>query len=68
MDADADRVYIGYDDGEIVVLGLRDGSIRHRAHLTVGAVIAVPTALTVTAPAQLLVGTSDGRILDCSLH
>ncbi|WP_106403149.1 outer membrane protein assembly factor BamB family protein [Actinocorallia populi] len=68
MDADADRVYIGYDDGEIVVLDLRDGSVRHRAPLTVGAVIAVPTALTVTAPAQLLVGTSDGRILDCSLH
>jgi hypothetical protein len=68
MDADADHVYIGYDDGEIVVLDLRDGSVRHRERLTVGAVIAVPTALTVTASARLLVGTSDGRILDCSLH
>jgi hypothetical protein len=68
MDADADHAYIGYDDGEIIVLGLRDGSVRHRARLTAGAVTAIPTALTVTAPAQLLVGTSDGRILDCSLH
>ncbi|WP_331746148.1 hypothetical protein OG936_40115 (plasmid) [Streptomyces sp. NBC_00846] len=40
--------------------------MRWRQHLTVGAVSAVPTALTVTATGRFLIGTSDGRILECS--
>ncbi|MER5485937.1 hypothetical protein ABT024_22355 [Streptomyces sp. NPDC002812] len=66
LDADAATVYIGYDDGEVVALDLGDGTVRWRQHLTVGAVSAVPTALTVTATGRFLIGTSDGRILECS--
>ncbi|MFC7933114.1 outer membrane protein assembly factor BamB family protein [Streptomyces cinereoruber] len=66
LDADAATVYVGYDDGEVVALDLGDGTVRWRQHLTVGAVSAVPTALTVTANGRLLIGTSDGRILECS--
>lgn len=67
LDHDTESVYITYDDGEFVVLGLRDGHVRLRRHLTVGGVPVVATALTVTEPGQLLIGTGDGRILDCSV-
>ncbi|MEU1542057.1 hypothetical protein ABZ461_28905 [Actinacidiphila glaucinigra] len=66
LDCDTATVYVTYDDGEIVALDLRNGVVRWRSHLTVTGVHAVPTALTITGPRQLLVGTSDGRLLDCS--
>ncbi|MEU3895387.1 PQQ-binding-like beta-propeller repeat protein [Streptomyces sp. NPDC045251] len=66
LDADVATVYVGYDDGEVVALDLGDGTVRWRQRLTVGSVSAVPTALTVTSDGRLLIGTSDGRILDCS--
>ncbi|MET9351247.1 hypothetical protein [Streptomyces termitum] len=66
LDADEATVYIGYDDGEIVALTLADGTVRWRHHLTIDAVSAVPTALTVTATGRFLLGTGDGRILVCS--
>ncbi|WP_437003553.1 outer membrane protein assembly factor BamB family protein [Streptomyces sp. enrichment culture] len=66
LDADAATVYVGYDDGEVVALDLADGAVRWRQRLTVGAVFAIPTALTVTGTGRLLIGTGDGRILECS--
>ena len=51
---------------EIVGLDLRDGYVRWRRHLTVAGVAVVATALTVTEPGRLLIGTTDGRLLDCS--
>ena len=59
-------VHVTYDDGEIIALDLRDGTVRRRRHLTVGGVVVVPTALTVAGPGRLLIGTDDGRLLDCS--
>ncbi|MFD9011295.1 hypothetical protein [Streptomyces sp. NPDC059552] len=53
LDADAATVYVGYDDGEVVALDLGDGTVRRRQRLTVGAVSAVPTALTVTGDGLL---------------
>jgi hypothetical protein len=66
VDADAQTAYVAYDDGEIVALDLHDGTVRWRGHLTVAAVPAIPTALTVAAPDRLHIGTGDGRILTCS--
>ncbi|MGW7284003.1 hypothetical protein ACWGH4_00645 [Streptomyces sp. NPDC054847] len=66
LDQDTDTVYVTYDDGEIVGLDVRDGNVRWRRHLTVAGVPVVATALTVTEPGRLLIGTTDGRILDCS--
>lgn len=66
LDADAETAYVAYGDGEIVALDLYDGTVRWRRQLTVAAVPAIPTALTVAGPGRLLIGTSDGRILDCS--
>lgn len=61
-----ETVYVTYDDGEIVGLGLRDGDVRWRRHLAVAGVPVVAAALTVAGPGRLLIGTTDGRILDCS--
>jgi hypothetical protein len=66
LDTDDDSIYIACDDGEIVALDLHDGTVRWRQHLTIGAVSVVPTALTVAGQGRLLIGTSDGRVLDCS--
>ncbi|WP_329537727.1 hypothetical protein OG568_56370 (plasmid) [Streptomyces sp. NBC_01450] len=67
LDSDTETVYVTYDDGEIVALDLHDGAVRWRQHLTVAAVPVVLTALTVAGPGRLLIGTSDGRLLDCSV-
>ncbi|MEU2035274.1 hypothetical protein [Nocardia amamiensis] len=67
LDSDAEIVYVTYDDGELVALDLRAGTVLSRRHLTVAAVPVVPTALTVAGPGRLLIGTSDGRILGCSV-
>lgn len=67
LDCDAETIYVTYDDGEIVGLDLHDGTVRWRRHLVVAAVPAVATALTLTEPGRLLIGTSDGRLLDCSI-
>ncbi|MFB6674350.1 hypothetical protein ACFCWG_18480 [Streptomyces sp. NPDC056390] len=67
LDHDTETVYVTYDDGEIVGLDLRDGNVRWRRHLAVAGVPVVPTALTVAEPGRLLIGTTDGRILDCSI-
>ncbi|MFE7115097.1 hypothetical protein ACFU99_06690 [Streptomyces sp. NPDC057654] len=66
LDCDTETAYVTYNDGEVVALGLHDGGVRWRRHLTVAGVPAVPTALTVPEPGRLLIGTSDGRLLDCS--
>jgi hypothetical protein len=66
LDADAEAAYVAYDDAEIVALDLHDGTVRWRRQLTVAGVPAIPTALTAAGPGRLLIGTADGRILDCS--
>lgn len=66
LDCDTETVYVTYDDGEIVALDLHEGTARWRRHLVVAGVPVVPTAVTVAGPGRLLIGTGDGRLLDCS--
>ena len=66
LDADDETVYVSYDDAEIVALRLGDGTMRWRGTLTIAGIPAIPSALTVAGPDRLLIGTSDGRILNCS--
>ncbi|MFB7469510.1 hypothetical protein [Kitasatospora sp. NPDC056184] len=68
LDLDGDTVYLAYRNGDLVTLDLHDGTLRRRHRLTVAGVPAVPTALTLTAPGRLLVGTSDGRVLECAVE
>ncbi|MFQ6331253.1 PQQ-binding-like beta-propeller repeat protein [Nocardia sp. CWNU-33] len=67
FDSDTGIVYVTYTNGELVALNIDTGTVLWRQHVTVAAVPVVPTALTVTDPGRLLIGTSDGRILDCSV-
>ncbi|SDS60851.1 PQQ enzyme repeat-containing protein [Streptomyces sp. TLI_053] len=67
LDTDSTTAFITYDDGEIVALDLDDGTVLWRHRLTLGNVTAIPTALTVSQPGRLLIGTRDGRILICSV-
>ncbi|MGW7459947.1 hypothetical protein [Streptomyces sp. NPDC054797] len=67
LDTDATTAFISYDDGEIVALNLDDGTVLWRHHLTLKNGTAIPTALTVSQPGRLLIGTRDGRILLCSV-
>ncbi|MFG2909806.1 hypothetical protein ACGF13_32705 [Kitasatospora sp. NPDC048286] len=66
LDADGDTAHVAYRDGELLALDLRTGTVRRRHRPTVAGVPAVPTALTVPGPGRLLVGTADGRVLDCA--
>ncbi|MFI1991629.1 PQQ-binding-like beta-propeller repeat protein [Actinoplanes sp. NPDC020271] len=61
LDADDETAYVAYRDGEVVALAVQDGSVRWRCRLP----RIFPTAVTVTGPDRLLLGTSDGRIVDC---
>ncbi|GAA4878286.1 hypothetical protein [Kitasatospora terrestris] len=62
--ADPEHVYAGIADGELVVLDRHDGSVRHRGRLTVDGLPVVPLSLAAPGGGRLLVGTTDGRILD----
>ncbi|WP_327745199.1 hypothetical protein [Streptomyces europaeiscabiei] len=41
--------------------------MRRRQHLTVASLPVVPTASTVTGPGRLLIGTTDARLLVCTV-
>lgn len=67
LDHDTETVYVTYDDGEIVGLDPLGGNVRWRRYLAVAGIPVVATALTVVEPGRLLIGTADGRLLDCSI-
>ncbi|MGV9266117.1 hypothetical protein ACWDRR_15815 [Kitasatospora sp. NPDC003701] len=67
LDTGPDTAYLAYRNGELLALDLHDGTLHRRHRLTVAGVPAVPTALTATGPGRLLVGTADGRVLDCAI-
>ncbi|WP_203840426.1 PQQ-binding-like beta-propeller repeat protein [Winogradskya humida] len=67
VDAGPRTAYVTYADGELVALDLADGAVRWRTHVTVAGIPVLPTAVTVAARGRLLIGTSDGRILDCGV-
>jgi hypothetical protein len=66
LDIAADTAFVAYRNGEILALDLRYGTLRWRHRLAVAGIPTVPTALTVAQPGRLLVGTADGRVLDCA--
>ncbi|MGW3182006.1 hypothetical protein ACWDD9_22285 [Kitasatospora sp. NPDC001119] len=66
LDTDPDTAHVAYRDGELLALDLRTGALRRRHRLTVAGVPVVPTALTAAGAGRLLVGTADGRVLECT--
>ncbi|MEV6071989.1 hypothetical protein AB0L82_36075 [Nocardia sp. NPDC052001] len=65
LDGDQDTVYVAFNSGELVAIGTPDGTVRWRQHLEIDGHPAVPLSLTLIGPGNLLIGTVDGRILDC---
>lgn len=65
LDADEDTVYAAHRSGEVVLLDARTGSPRGRHRLRVDGQVVVPLSLAAAGAGRLLVGTVDGRILDC---
>ncbi|MFJ9365863.1 hypothetical protein ACIRRA_15805 [Nocardia sp. NPDC101769] len=68
LDGDENTVYVAFNSGELVALHTCDGTVRWRQYLEVGGQPVVPLSLTLTRPGRLLIGTVDGRILDCSVE
>lgn len=67
LDGDEDTVYVAFNSGELVALRTSDGTVLWRQGLEVGGQPVAPLSLTLTGPGRLLIGTVDGRILDCSV-
>lgn len=67
LDADEDTVYAAHRSGEVVALDARTGSPRLRHRLRVDGQVVVPLSLAAAGAGRFLVGTVDGRILDCAL-
>ncbi|MFJ3880842.1 hypothetical protein ACIPW5_25755 [Streptomyces sp. NPDC090077] len=63
---DTATAYIAYGSGELVALDLHNGTPRWRHPLTIHGLPTIPTALTMTKTGRLLVGTADGRVLECA--
>ncbi|MGW2491961.1 PQQ-binding-like beta-propeller repeat protein [Streptomyces sp. NPDC001606] len=68
MDGDEDTVYVAFNSGEVVALDASDGTVRRRHRPTVGGLPVVPLSVQLAGPDRLLLGTVDGRVLDCSVE
>lgn len=66
LDGDAGTVYVAFNSGELIALNAEDGSVRWRHRLKIDGLSVAPLSLELTASDRLLIGTVDGRILDCS--
>ncbi|SCE36250.1 PQQ-like domain-containing protein [Streptomyces sp. DvalAA-14] len=64
VDTDGVTVYAAFSNGELVASDARTGTVRWRQNITVGGVEAVALSLALHE-SRLLLGTWDGRILDC---
>ncbi|MFI7355931.1 hypothetical protein ACIBTP_18515 [Streptomyces avidinii] len=68
IDPSTDTVLVGLTSGELITLDATAGTLRARGTVHVRGVPVIPTAVTVTGPGRLLLGTSDGRVLICHLN
>ncbi|MFI1105847.1 hypothetical protein [Streptomyces melanogenes] len=67
LDGNEDTVYAAFNSGELVALRASDGAVLWRQQLDIDGQPAVALSLTLLGPGRLLIGTVDGRILDCSV-
>ncbi|MBD0741479.1 hypothetical protein [Streptomyces sp. CBMA152] len=67
LDGDEETLYVAFNSGELVALRTSDGTVLWRQQLDVGGLPVVPLSLTLIWPGRLLIGTVDGRILDCAV-
>lgn len=65
LDTDGDTVYVAYNSGALIALDANDGSVRWHTELKVDGAPTTALSLAVAPQGHLLIGTVDGRILEC---
>ncbi|AZK94918.1 MULTISPECIES: outer membrane protein assembly factor BamB family protein [Streptomyces] len=65
LDTDGDTVYVAYNSGALTALDAGDGSVRWHTELKVDGAPTTALSLAVAPRGHLLIGTVDGRILEC---
>ncbi|MEK9522390.1 PQQ-binding-like beta-propeller repeat protein [Streptomyces venezuelae] len=66
LDTDGDTVYVADNSGALTALDAADGSVRWNTRLEAGGAPTTALSLAVAPQGHLLIGTVDGRILECS--
>lgn len=66
LDTDGETVYVAYTSGTLAALDAEEGSVRWRRELEVDGVPTVALSLVVAPQGHVLVGTVDGRLLECA--
>ncbi|MGQ4379252.1 PQQ-binding-like beta-propeller repeat protein [Streptomyces sp. SAS_267] len=68
LDVDEDTVYVAYNSGALTALDADDGTVRWHTELKIDGTPTTALSLAVTPHGHLLVGTVDGRILECAVR
>lgn len=68
IDADDKTIYVAFVTGELVALHSDNGVALAHDLLTANGQPVVPLSLSVAGPGRIVVGTLDGRVLDCSVN
>ncbi|MEU9314993.1 PQQ-binding-like beta-propeller repeat protein [Streptomyces sp. NPDC048295] len=65
LDTDGHTVYVAYNSGALTALDANDGSVRWHTDLEIDGAPTTALSLAVAPRGNLLIGTVDGRILEC---
>lgn len=68
LDVDEDTVYVACNSGALTALDAEGGTVRWRTELEIEDTPTTALSLAVTPNGHLLIGTVDGRILECSVR
>ncbi|MER5381975.1 PQQ-binding-like beta-propeller repeat protein [Streptomyces sp. NPDC002688] len=68
LDADEHTVYVAYNSGALTALDADSGSVRWHTELDIDGTPTTALSLAVAPRGHLLIGTVDGRILECSVR
>ncbi|MFE5242346.1 MULTISPECIES: outer membrane protein assembly factor BamB family protein [unclassified Streptomyces] len=68
LETDGDTVYVACNSGSLTALDAESGAVRWDTELQVEGAPTTALSLAVTPHGHLLVGTVDGRILECTLQ
>lgn len=68
LDVDEDTVYVACNSGALTALDADDGTVRWHTGLEIDGTPTTALSLAVTPHGHLLIGTVDGRILECSVR
>ncbi|WP_370091901.1 hypothetical protein [Streptacidiphilus sp. MAP12-20] len=67
LDTDGATVYVAFANGELIALDAHTGEVRWRYRIKVDGVDGVALSLALSDTGTILLGTWDGRILECTV-